>query len=37
MDNGIITYINGPVIKAKNMKNFRMREMVAVGEKKLIG
>ncbi|TDT50910.1 V-type ATP synthase subunit A [Fonticella tunisiensis] len=34
---GIIEYINGPVIKAYNMENFKMREMVTVGEKKLIG
>ncbi len=34
---GIITYINGPVIKAENMSRFKMREMVTVGEKKLIG
>ncbi|KRQ85898.1 V-type ATP synthase alpha chain [Caloramator mitchellensis] len=34
---GIINYINGPVIKASNMQDFRLREMVAVGEKKLIG
>ena len=29
--------INGPVIKVKNTKDFSMREMVYVGEKKLIG
>lgn len=34
---GKIFYINGPVIKAKNMRGFKMREMVLVGEKKLIG
>ncbi|SHJ86729.1 V/A-type H+-transporting ATPase subunit A [Geosporobacter subterraneus DSM 17957] len=34
---GIITYINGPVIRANNMENFRIREMVMVGENKLIG
>lgn len=34
---GIITYINGPVIRAANMENFRIREMVMVGENKLIG
>ncbi len=34
---GIITYINGPVIKANNMNRFKMREMVTVGEKRLIG
>ncbi|RBP42775.1 V-type ATP synthase subunit A [Garciella nitratireducens] len=34
---GIINMINGPVIRAKNMSDFKMREMVMVGEKKLIG
>ena len=34
---GIITLINGPVVKAKNMADFKMREMVMVGDKKLIG
>ncbi len=34
---GIITLINGPVVKAKNMSQFKMREMVMVGDKKLIG
>ncbi|KPU43787.1 V-type ATP synthase alpha chain [Oxobacter pfennigii] len=34
---GIIIYINGPVVKAKNMTAFRMREMVLVGKNKLIG
>ncbi|MFZ7121029.1 MAG: V-type ATP synthase subunit A [Eubacteriaceae bacterium] len=29
--------INGPVIRGKNMSNFKMREMVMVGSKKLIG
>lgn len=29
--------INGPVIKLRNTKDFAMREMVYVGEKKLIG
>ena len=29
--------INGPVIKVKNTKDFSMREMVYVGEKRLIG
>lgn len=36
-DQGIIEYINGPVIKAENMQNFKMREMVTVGSNKLIG
>ncbi|NTW72204.1 MAG: V-type ATP synthase subunit A [Eubacteriaceae bacterium] len=35
--NGTITMINGPVIRGKNMANFKMREMVMVGKKKLIG
>lgn len=35
--NGKITMINGPVIRGKNMSNFKMREMVMVGSKKLIG
>ena len=34
---GIISYINGPVIKAKNMSVFKMREMVMVGHNVLIG
>lgn len=34
---GVITYINGPVIKANNMARFKMREMVTVGQKRLIG
>ncbi|WP_034870085.1 V-type ATP synthase subunit A [Clostridium lundense] len=34
---GIIIGINGPVIKGTGMANFKMREMVMVGEKKLIG
>lgn len=34
---GIIKYINGPVVKAENMDKFQMREMVTVGEKRLIG
>ena len=34
---GYISYINGPVIKAKNMENFKMREMVMVGHNMLIG
>lgn len=34
---GIITGINGPVITGKNMSDFKMREMVTVGPKKLIG
>jgi len=34
---GIISAINGPVIKGKNMTTFKMREMVTVGDKQLIG
>ncbi|SHE78131.1 V/A-type H+-transporting ATPase subunit A [Caldanaerobius fijiensis DSM 17918] len=34
---GYIVYINGPVVKARGMQGFQMREMVLVGEKKLIG
>lgn len=34
---GTITFINGPVIKADNMARFKMREMVTVGDKRLIG
>ena len=34
---GKIVYINGPVVKAEGMDDFLMREMVMVGEKKLIG
>lgn len=34
---GIISFINGPVIRANNMSRFKMREMVTVGEKRLIG
>jgi V/A-type H+-transporting ATPase subunit A len=35
--NGMISAINGPVIKGKNMTTFKMREMVTVGDKRLIG
>lgn len=34
---GRIIGVNGPVIKADGMKGFKMREMVTVGSKKLIG
>lgn len=39
MDNllGKIVMINGPVILGENMTGFKMREMVLVGDKKLIG
>ncbi|MGI6442406.1 MAG: V-type ATP synthase subunit A [Synergistaceae bacterium] len=34
---GTVSYINGPVIKAVNMRSFAMHEVVRVGEKKLMG
>lgn len=34
---GVISGINGPVINCSEMKGFTMREMVMVGDKKLIG
>ncbi len=34
---GNIIYINGPVVRANQMEGFMVREMVMVGEKKLIG
>ena len=34
---GKIKSINGPVIIGDNMTGFKMREMVVVGPKKLIG
>ncbi|MBU3110446.1 V-type ATP synthase subunit A [Clostridium lacusfryxellense] len=34
---GRIIGVNGPVIKAEHMRGFKMREMVMVGSKKLIG
>lgn len=37
MGNGRVIYINGPVVKAQNMRDFKMREMVTVGDKMLIG
>jgi V/A-type H+-transporting ATPase subunit A len=33
----VIVYINGPVVKASNEDHFKMREMVLVGDKQLIG
>lgn len=36
-ENGIIESINGPVITGKNMKDFQVKEMVLVGDNKLIG
>lgn len=36
-ETGIIYAINGPVIKGKKMSSFKMREMVTVGAKQLIG
>lgn len=37
MNNGYIKAINGPVVIGRNMKDFKLREMVVVGDKKLIG
>lgn len=37
INEGIINYINGPVVKGLNMSSFKVNEMVTVGEKKLIG
>lgn len=37
MTNSQIIMINGPVVKADKMGSFKMREMVMVGHKKLIG
>ncbi len=37
MSNGKIFSINGPVIKGRNMTDFTAKEMVLIGEKKLIG
>ncbi|NLM13700.1 MAG: V-type ATP synthase subunit A [Epulopiscium sp.] len=34
---GIVTLVNGPVVRAKNMSFFKVREMVTIGEKRLIG
>ncbi|MGE5632739.1 MAG: V-type ATP synthase subunit A [Caulobacteraceae bacterium] len=34
---GTITYINGPVVRAENAEKLKMREMVLVGRKRLIG
>ncbi|MBF7096559.1 V-type ATP synthase subunit A [Alkalibacter mobilis] len=36
-ENGRITMINGPVIRGRGMSGFKMREMVMVGNKRLIG
>lgn len=37
INNSQIIMINGPVVKANGMASFKMREMVMVGHKKLIG
>ena len=37
LNEGKITYINGPVVKGNNMSSFKLREMVLVGKNKLIG
>ena len=34
---GKIIYINGPVVKAEGLVGFKVREMILVGEKELIG
>ena len=34
---GLVTFVNGPVIKASNMRDFAMREVVKVGPKRLMG
>lgn len=34
---GMISFVNGPVIRAEYMRNFGMREMVQVGDKRLLG
>ncbi len=34
---GIVSFVNGPVIKAVEMRNFAMREVVNVGPKHLMG
>ena len=34
---GKLMFINGPVVKAENAENLKMREMVLIGRKKLIG
>lgn len=34
---GLVTLVNGPVIRASGMRDFGMREMVRVGEKQLMG
>lgn len=35
--NGKLIFINGPVVKAENAEALKMREMVLIGHKKLIG
>ena len=37
VNEGRITYVNGPVVKGKGMSSFKLREMVLVGKHKLIG
>lgn len=34
---GIVSFVNGPVIKGDGMRDFAMREIVRVGEKNLMG
>ncbi|SHJ31179.1 V/A-type H+-transporting ATPase subunit A [Dethiosulfatibacter aminovorans DSM 17477] len=37
VNEGKITYVNGPVVKGTGMSSFKLREMVLVGKNKLIG
>ncbi|MDF2840432.1 MAG: V-type synthase alpha chain [Clostridia bacterium] len=37
ISNAKIIFINGPVVKAENAESLKMREMVLIGRKKLIG
>ena len=37
MKTAYVKIVDGPVVKATGMKDFQVREMVVVGEKKLIG
>lgn len=36
-ENALTLSVNGPVVKAENMEDFQVREMVMVGDKKLLG
>ena len=37
IEKSFVYWINGPVVKTKNTKNFKMLEMVFVGERQLLG